>query len=438
MTLGSCFLYAKKVFFSKSARGADKTAGHRSLSGAVACIAVSLVPLVAVISVSSGMISGITGRLITLSSHDIQVVLDSGCKKTETMENFLEAADSYSTLESVVKVNPEVRGMGLAAGASYRSGATIRAVKQDVFNDSTFSDFFHVVEGTVDLTSKKNAVIGQKLAQDLELHPGDTLRLISLSTKNERISPKVNLFKVTGIVSSGYQELDALWVFVPLENAFTSFRGCSMEFILGLDTDCTFDSGLEKVMSDVRKKLVADEDSGSSTAGTWRSVNAAQFENFASTKALLVVIMFAIILVASINISSAIVMIVMERRKEIAILKSTGGSSSGIALAFVMTGLFAGISGILIGVPCGLLVSVFINPIISGIEVVLNFVLSFAGAGHVKLLDPAFYLQEIPVVIPWNEVALIIVMTLILSAVMSVIPSVRAGKSKIIETLSKN
>ena len=70
MTFASSLLYARKIFFSKTNRGSERSSGQRSLIGAVVCIAVSLIPLVAVLSVSSGMISGITGRMIHLSSQD--------------------------------------------------------------------------------------------------------------------------------------------------------------------------------------------------------------------------------------------------------------------------------------------------------------------------------------------------------------------------------
>lgn len=447
MTFASSFLYAQKLFFSKTNRGSEKTTGQRSLAGAIVCIAVSLVPLVAVLSVSSGMISGITGRMIHLSSHDIQVSADSTSSYVQNEKVFSDMAESFCKIDGVTAAYPEVHGMALAAGTSYRNGATIRAVKNDVFEcNRFFTEFFEVVDGKADLSSRKNAVIGKKLAETLSLKPGDTLKLITVKSGAEKIVPKVSLFTVSGIVSCGYQELDALWVFVSLENAFSTFAGSSLEYTVGLETDCTFERRLDDVLDSVNATLKSDGEFERSIAESWKTVNASSFENFASTKALLVVVMLAIILVASINISSAIVMIVMERKKEIAILKSTGASSFGIACSFVMTGLFSGVSGVIIGVPLGLLVSVFINPIISFIEHVLNFsfrilsILSFShiSAEEVKILDPAFYLQRIPVVIPWGEVALIVCSTLVLSVVMSMLPSIKAGKSTIIDVLSKN
>lgn len=447
MNIACSFLYAKKVFFSHGSSGKGGSTGRRSLLGAVICIAVSLIPLVALSSVSSGMIAGMTGRMIHLSTHDIQVSVPADCEYLASTGSFVELSNLFSAIDGVVNVHPEVQGMALATGKSYRTGATFRGVKKDVFAaDPYFSSLFNVVEGDADLSKKRSAVIGQKLSEILGLHPGDTVRLITMNSNGTKFVPKVSSFTVTGIVSCGYQELDALWVFIPLEDAFGAVAATSSRFVIGLETEDSFSNRLYEICSSVRIKLLSDPLLAASEVETWQQANASQFENFASTKALLIVIMFAIILVACINISSSIVMIVMERRKEIAILKSTGASSGEITMAFVFVGLLAGGFGILAGVPAGIFVSVFINPIIAGLEKIMNAAVGFVymvfNGGEdfsgLKILDPAFYLQEIPVNIPSGEILLIVVLTILLSLVMSIVPSIKAGKSKIIDVLKKS
>ena len=438
MTFASCFLYAKKLFFSKSARN-EKTAGRRSMSASVVCIAVSLVPLVALLCVSNGMISGITGRMIHLSTQDIMISATSEADWVLKKESFFENAEKFRSIEGVVGIHPEIQGMALAAGSEYRSGATFRAVEKDIFKkDRYYSEFFKVIEGNPDLSKKRSAVIGQKLSEILNLHCGDKIKLITVKSGDAGFVPKVSVFNVTAIVSSGYQELDALWVFVPLEDGFDSFAETSKKFMVGLETENPFDSTLDDVMYRARMLLLSDSAFRGTFIEDWRQANSSQFENFASTKALLIVILVAIILVASLNICSAIVMIVMERKKEISILKSTGGSSMGITLAFTITGFFCGLTGLAFGVPVGILVSANINRLIWVVESALNFMGSFFSSEKIRLLDPAFYLQDIPVVIPWGEIAAISIVTLVLSLLMSFIPSVKAGKSSIVDSLNKN
>ena len=156
--------------------------------------------------------------------------------------------------------------------------------------------------------------------------------------------------------------------------------------------------------------------------------------------------MMLIVLVASINISSAIIMLVIERQKEIAILKSLGASPWGITLSFLITAVTCSIGGLLIGMPVGLILSMNANAILSFIEKIVN---GFAKIGfmingipveqvtQIKLMDPAYYLQNIPVIIPWGQIIMIGLSTLLLSIIVSLIPSIKAGKEKPLDILRK-
>ncbi|MBQ1181905.1 MAG: ABC transporter permease, partial [Treponema sp.] len=178
----------------------------------------------------------------------------------------------------------------------------------------------------------------------------------------------------------------------------------------------------------------------------WNELNVAQFQNFSSTKMMLILIMILIVLVASINIASAIVMLVMERKKEIAILKSIGASSSGIALSFILAGVFCGLTGVVIGLPIGLICSVNVNEIIFFIEKIVNFcskILYIIKGNNIEsfvatnLMDPAYYLTHIPITIPVQELLLIVISVLFLSFLVSLIPSIKAGKEKPLDIFRK-
>ena len=177
---------------------------------------------------------------------------------------------------------------------------------------------------------------------------------------------------------------------------------------------------------------------------TWHDFNQSQYENFASTKLMLLFVMFLIVLVASVNISSALVMLVMEKRKDIAILKSLGASNVGIGLSFVLTGGAAGLLGTIIGIPLGLLCAVNINSIITLFENIINIfnklIYFIADKGEyipISLLDPAYYLETIPVVISGKEIGIIIVGTILLSILVSIIPAKKAGKEKPLDIIRK-
>ena len=336
-----------------------------------------------------------------------------------------------------------MQGIGLASSSKGRFGASIRAMESDVFErNEAFKNLFEVLEGSVDLKSKNACVLGKKIASDLGVHPGDTVRLITTKENpSGKAVPKITALKVSGIVSSGYQELDSLWLFVSLENGFKILSSNSATVAVGIETDDAFSMDLEKNYRNLHPFLGAI-----GKLYRWNDLNSAQYENFASTQIMLIFIMMLIVLVASVNISSALVMLVMERKKEIAILKSLGGTSNGIAVSFIITGAVTGFFGVLFGLPLGLIASVHFSAIMGGIERLVNLFVrlfylvtegSLANYAIVSLLDPAFYLQNIPLVIPVPQVILIGVGTVVLSLLVSVIPALKAGKEKPIETLRK-
>ncbi len=453
MTFSSYILYAKKIVFSKTLR-TDKSSsfshGKRSFFGSVICMGLSLIPLVIVISVTSGMYKGISSRMINLFSQDISVSIYKDSFYTSSCESFLSVSESFLSVEGVKGVFPEVRGMVLASGPSYRSGSFVRGIEEDTFlKNKKFASFFKVIEGNLDLSGGKKAIIGEKIAEDLNLHTGDTINLISLDSSKTPLSPKVSKFKVSGIVSSGYQELDALWVFIPIEDAFSSIARSSLEFFIGLETSSSFSDSLFFTLECTENFIFQDEELLGSYAEPWQEVNQAELENFSSTNALLSLIMMMIVIVASISISSSVLMLVMERKREIAILKCMGASSIGITFSFVLTGTFAGLLGVSLGLPVGILISFNINWVIKTIEAIVNFFIKLPlffsstdlsplySVKNFHLLDPSYYLQEIPCVLPLKNLILIALFTLFLSAIVSIIPSLRAGKEKPLDTLRK-
>ena len=119
MTFRSSLLYASRLIFPKNNDPSAKSNGRRSLLGAMLCIGISLVPLVAVLVISDGMIQGITGRMIGLSSRDLCVSIDSESSSTDDYDTFVEAAVSLQTVEGITASYPEIQGTALAAGKNY-------------------------------------------------------------------------------------------------------------------------------------------------------------------------------------------------------------------------------------------------------------------------------------------------------------------------------
>lgn len=438
MNLSYSLKFAKSLIFPKAEK---KSIARKSLFGAVLCIGLSIVPLVVVTSVTNGMIDGMTERIIGLSTSHIQAYVAPNISKVKTVEAFTKYASEAAGVRGVVAAYPEVEISALAAGKNGRSGIEIRAIEPDIFvRNKSFAKLFEVCEGElgdfVSAGGEKLAIIGQKLSKDMDLHAGDTIRIIttrSVGENNERIVPKLTSFKIAAVVSSGYQELDQFWVFIPLESAYSSLSMESANYNIMIETQDAFSPELVAI-----QKRLADIFGRYANVYRWDQIHTAEFENFSSTKVMLVFVMMLIVLVATVNISSAIVMLVMERQKEIAILKSIGAKPRGITFAFLLAALSCGAGGLIIGLPVGILLTLFSNQLVHGLERLVNWFSTMGGGGEVHLMDPAYYLSEIPVEIPVNQVILIAVAVFLLSILVSYLPSRKAGREKPLDILRKN
>ncbi len=447
MTFGASLLFAKSLIFPRAEK---KSSARRSLWGALLCIGLSIVPLIVVLSVTNGMIQGMTDRIIGLSSSDIQAYISPKLPETAQADTYREYVKNYFNIDGVKEVHPEIGITALAAGKKMRTGAQLRAVNTDIFiKNQAFKDLFTITEGdindfvgaTTDDQVEKKAVIGQKMSELLDLHSGDTFRIVTIKTVNGKQSPKLTSFKVSAIVSSGYQELDALWIFIPLETVYDFVSLSNASFTVMIGTGNSYSPDLVRIQKALKTKY-----GKYANFYRWDQVHEAEFENFSSTKVMLVFVMILIVLVASINISSAIVMLVMERRKEIAILKSIGATPSGITFSFILTGVSCALGGLAVGLPLGLFAAVNANEIVHFIEKAVNFL---AEVGYlikgipveeikiIKLMDPAYYLQTIPVNLPISQVLLISIATVLLALLVSIVPSVKAGKEKPLDILRK-
>ena len=424
MTFRSSALFAFRLIFPRTGK---KSSARRSIAGAIICIGISLVPLVVVMSFADGMIGGMTQRIIGLSTCELKSIVRSMGKYGKSYSALKEYADTLETVDGVVAAYPHIACDGLAAGKNYRTGANIRAVEPDIFmRNPDYKKLFKLCSGSYDsfVKNEKSAVLGERIASLLNVKPGDSFRVImTKSSPDGRVSPVVTAFSVAAVISSGYQELDSLWIFIPIKTGFTVLPPGSRECSVLIKTENGVSSDLPRI-----KKQCVQLSSGIGRVYSWDQLNRSKFQMFSSSKVMLTFVMLLIVLVASVNISSALVMLVMERRKEIAIVS-------------------CGLLGTVIGLPVGVMCAINSNLLISSLERLVNLTVKFfyvlggnslEGFEAVQLLNPAYYLTEIPVSIPFGELFLIASSVILLSLVVSVVPAVKAGKERPLETFRKS
>lgn len=429
-------IYLSFRIFSFGRKGEKLT---RPLLGSILGITLSLIPLIVVLQISDGMIQGITGRTLETSTYHLQTYPYSKL----TIDEMREQADKIKNLDIVRNSTVERKGFGLAYSPEGKSGVTIRAVESDFYSSDTgVQKYLDIEKGNFDLLSEDSILVGRDIARKMELNPGDELKILTGKFfSNGKFLPKVSTFTVKGIFSTGYDELDRMWVFIPLLSGEKILAEQSSSTIIGIKTYQPYDTLIEDMLS-VRESLPQRWG-----LYTWERLSSAQQKNYQTTRALLILIMALIVCVAIFNISSSLVMLVIEKSEEVAVLKCVGASPSDIVFSYILTGLFTGISGGVAGLGAGLLISVNINGIISGIETVLNGVISFFqlilspfmefSGDSFQLLNTSYYLETIPVTVNPVDLIVIFTVTIFLSAVSSTIPALRAGKIKPLEVLKK-
>jgi lipoprotein-releasing system permease protein len=414
-----CFFIALRYLLGRAKEGG------RYLRGAVVGIAISLIPIMVTLIVADGMIRGIIDRYLELGTGHIQIFNFFESDKLD------EIADDIRKMEGVRGVWLEQRGTGIISGKSGKAGAAIRAIDPSFWLDKGSDEYLVTRSGSAILESGRELLLGDSLAETLGVEVGGTVRLMTIRQGPTGQIPRVSPFTVRGIVSSGYHELDALWCIVSLEGGSRVLSADSSSSSLIVKIDDPYRGINEKM-----RALYPLLGTGFGVY-SWKDLMRSQYSSYESTRQLLLFIMALIVVVAAINVSAATSMLVIERQRDIAVLKAAGTGVKGISGIFLWGSFLTGLLGAIIGITLGLGIGCSINQLLRFLEKLLSF---FSGLFHgsaIKILDPGFYLETIPIIVDWKTVFAIGCFTVICSCLASWIPARRAGKLKPMELLRK-
>ena len=281
------------------------------------------------------------------------------------------------------------------------------------------------------------------MAGKLGVSAGDPVTLLTTWSASISGPPRLTVVSVSGIYETGYQELDAGLAYAPLALADRILSPRVGRALVGVKVSEPFGNlaGIERG--------VVEAAGGDVRVASWREIEYARLSGFRTTKALLLFIMALVVIVASVNVSSSVLMILFERRHDMGILKSVGAGPGSLSFAFLLAGLCTGLLGTVAGIASGLLVAVNINEVIAGASwlvnrvldgvsfVVTSFVPSAPHLGSFTLFNSAYYLTKIPIRINAGEVIAAAAATLLLSAVASYIPAARAARTRPLDILRK-
>jgi lipoprotein-releasing system permease protein len=376
--------------------------------------------------VADGMIRGITDRYLELGTAHIQIYDFMNTPEIEDTKTALEDLDGLKGAWL------ERQGLGVLVGKKGKTGATIRATESSFWEDAGSRRFLKTLSGSANIEGPQDVILGEALAESLGAEVGDTLRIMTLRVSSDgRNIPRLFPFTIKGIVSSGYRELDALWCIVGYDagKRILAPEMSSSYLMVKIDEPYT---GADDAALEIYKKLGPGYG-----IYTWKELQRSQYSSYESTRQLLLFIMALVVIVAAVNVSSATSMLAIERQRDIAVLKAFGTNPKGISRIFIWGAFLTGITGGIIGIALGLGIGAAINPIIHGLEKTLGFFSALFHGGEVKILDPGYYLENIPLVIDWKAVFIIGISTILASILASWIPARRAGAIPPIELLRK-
>ncbi len=410
----------------------------RPIFGSILGIALSMIPLVVVIFLSDGMIKGITDRYIETGTFHIQLRPYEDFSQDEwdrTLQD-LKASDQ------IIHAEREHSGMGLAFNGDLQTAVSIRSVNPSLYStDKGFEKYMKLLEGEFSLESDSSIVVGKETAAQLNLSVGDELKIMTGKTLSTgKYIPKISTFTVRGIFTTGYQDLDKLWVFIPLDKGLRILQDSESGSRILLKVAYPY-KDLNSVVRTVRSVI------GGSRWGiySWMTLNRSQQSNYETTKMVLILIMSLIVLIAVMNISSSMIMLVMENEQDIGIQKSMGLNNRFLKRQYIMTAALAGGTGSLIGLTAGALIAVQFNNLIALADRIVNGFISLytrifhiASTGPVSLLNSEYYLDDFSIELNFYILGLILILTFLLSAAAALIPVRNIGRITPLDILRKH
>ncbi|MEY8242472.1 MAG: lipoprotein-releasing ABC transporter permease subunit [Gammaproteobacteria bacterium] len=375
----------------------------------------AVMSLITVLSVMNGFHEELTNRVLNAISHSYITENDN------TLENWEELSEKINSQNRILASSPYVENFALITSKNSSQGVSVRGIIINLeIKTSALLD--EIKYGEIKLTEDASSVlIGIGLATILSTGIGDSVTLIAPSRNSiGLLMPKLKTFTVTGIFNAGLNEYNNNLAFIHLNDAQELFSLDNQVSGIRLKVDNLFEAN--KITNNVVEKLGSDLYYGVDWMQQKRNfIRALNLE-----KQMIAIVLSLIIAVAAFNIVSMMVMVVTDKKSDIAILRTIGMTPKRIVKIFFYQGLSIGLIGIVVGTVLGLLLALNIESVISGIETILGFQF---------FPKDVFYINRFPSVIQLNDVLSVVIGAIVLAVIAAIYPARRAGKINISEVL---
>ncbi|MBW2599020.1 MAG: lipoprotein-releasing ABC transporter permease subunit [Deltaproteobacteria bacterium] len=378
----------------------------------VAGIFLGVAALIIVLAVMNGFEIELRDKILGINSHIVLMEYTGG------MENYERVMGELKSVDGVVASTPFIYGQAMLKNRGRVTGVVLRGMSTetsaDVINLGKMKDGnIDDLSGMGNKTDLPGVVIGKELAQNLGVLLFDTVEILlpmGISTPMG-IVPKIKKFSVVGIFDSGSYEYDSSLVFMSLENC-KKFLGMK-DTVTGIEIKVDDIYGAGKIAKSIQKELGYPY-----WARSWMEMNKNLFSALKLEKRVMFIILSLIVIVAAFNIITTLIMTVMEKARDIAILKSMGATARGIMKIFMIEGVVIGAIGTILGGITGITVALNLEWISRSVENLFGF----------KILPKdVYYLNELPSRINYGDVAVIIIAAMLICFLASIYPSWRAS-----------
>ncbi len=373
-------------------------------------VAVGVMVLVVVIAVMTGFQSELKKRILGIEAHMLVM------RYNGWIEDYQKIASRIGHIDGVQDVAPFVYAQGMLRSASGVSGVVLRGI------DPSNSSIAVATKGGQSLgqllgadagTPETGIVLGSVLAEKLKLVPGDDALLMVVGTRqaNLRQLPRMKRLKVLGVFETGMHQYDGSIGYVQINR---------LQEMIGVGDLAT---GLEVRLKDADRVEVAADAIVQSLGydywvNHWKQMHRNLFSMLALQKILMYVILTLIIVVAAFNVASALIMMVREKTRDIAILKTMGASEGSVKRIFLGKGIAIGSAGIFFGLVAGLLVC-----------------LALARYPFIELPGDVYFLTTLPVQITGIDLGAIVLGTMVICIAASLYPANQAAGMRPVDAI---